>query len=120
MINLNVYIDDKFYGVLNCDNDGDLWNRRLSLDGRFYTYWEDQWLDGGTSHIIEFHDSRYYHDRGNGSGYYDFLNARTIRTGEYSNGKKYRELVASRVNDLVAQEEWRSALGRKVVFKLAD
>ena len=69
MICLDVFIDGELYGILNCSDDGDLPNGAMSNDRKIYTYWENQFLDGGTAHIIE---------------------------------------------------EWQSAYGRKVAFKLSD
>lgn len=121
MINLNVYINGEFYGVLNCCDDGDLLNHSVSKDCKFYTYWENNYLDGGTGHIIEFISHKFFnaYEGGNGNGWYDFICARSLRTGKYSSGKEYKEWSASKVKDLISKE-WETANGRRVIFKLAN
>ena len=119
MINLEVYIDDEFYAILNCEDDGDLRNHRLSNDGKIYTYWENQFLDGGTAHIIEFTNHKYWVENRYGEDFSDFVLARTREEGVYSSGKKYVHWWASKAKDLVAKE-WKTASGRKVVFKYQD
>ena len=121
MINLDVFVDNEFYGVLNCDDDGDLPNGEMSRDHKFYTHWENQYLDGGTGHIIEFMSHKFFtaYEGGNGNGWHDFICARSLRTGRHPSGKEYRELSASKAQDLIAKE-WVTANERKVSFKLAD
>ena len=116
MINLDAFIDGKFYAVLNCDDDGDLPNHKMSQDNKLYSYWENQFLDGGTAHIIELINHNFFNDD---MKEHDYVVARTVKTGKYWNGKSYRELCASKAQDLIAKE-WKSAYGRKVTFKLAD
>ena len=121
MIKMKVFIDEELYGFLEADGDGELRNHYISQDKKLYVSFENMYLDGGTGHIIEFWNHKYFneyeHSRGN--GWYDFVLARSFRTGRYPSGKKYSELVASNVKELVSKE-WISANGRKVRFELVD
>ena len=116
MINLDVYIDNEFYGTLNCCDDGDLPNHKMSQDHKLYSYWENQFLDGGTAHIIELINHKFFN---NDRKEHDYIVARTLKIRKYWNGKEYRELCASKADDLVAKE-WQTADGRRVVFKLSN